>query len=190
MKKLLLIPLLLAASFANAANIVSLGVSVANNTPTITWSATWASSCTASGAWSGSKATTGTQTLPVVTSSVTYTLTCSSPTDTTATLTWVAPTTNTDGTALTNLSGFNIYSGTSATALSFLAQAKGATTLTYQALNQAAGTQYYAVTAYNTQGLESPKSTVVSKTFAAAGGSATSSITLSVPAAPANVGVN
>ena len=45
---------------------------------TLTWSSTNATSCTASGAWSGAQATSGTQSeIPTQTGSSTYTLTCS-----------------------------------------------------------------------------------------------------------------
>lgn len=43
----------------------------------LTWSATSGSSCTASGAWSGSKAASGTQVISNITRSSTYTLSCS-----------------------------------------------------------------------------------------------------------------
>ena len=60
---------------------------------TLTWSSTDATSCTASGGWSGSKATSGTQSLSNLTSTATYTLTCtgaggtSSPASATVTVT-------------------------------------------------------------------------------------------------------
>jgi hypothetical protein len=43
---------------------------------TLTWSSTNAPSCTASGGWSGAKATSGSQTLTNLTTTATYTLTC------------------------------------------------------------------------------------------------------------------
>ena len=43
---------------------------------TLTWSSTNATSCTASGGWSGSKATSGSQSITNITSTATYTLTC------------------------------------------------------------------------------------------------------------------
>jgi len=43
---------------------------------TLTWSSTNTSSCTASGAWSGVTATSGTQSTGVLTSSITFSLTC------------------------------------------------------------------------------------------------------------------
>jgi chitodextrinase len=47
------------------------------NSSTVTWSSTNAISCTASGGWSGSQALSGTQTFTNITTSQTYTLTCS-----------------------------------------------------------------------------------------------------------------
>jgi hypothetical protein len=46
-------------------------------TSTLTWSATNATSCTASGGWSGNKAASGSQTTAPITASTTYRLTCS-----------------------------------------------------------------------------------------------------------------
>lgn len=47
-----------------------------NGSTTLSWSATNASSCDASGGWSGTKAVSGTQTINSITSSNSYTLTC------------------------------------------------------------------------------------------------------------------
>lgn len=70
--------------------------------PKLTWSTTpAATSCTASGDWTGTKAAANTETLPAVSAAKAYTLTCNWPGDTTATISWVPPTTNTDGTPLT-----------------------------------------------------------------------------------------
>lgn len=60
---------------------VSLSASPASVSPggssTLSWSSTNATSCTASGAWSGSRAVTGSETLINLTVTGTYTLTCS-----------------------------------------------------------------------------------------------------------------
>ncbi len=56
---------------ANPTSIPSGGTSV------LTWSSTNANSCTASGGWSGTKATSGTQTVGPLTATQTYTLACS-----------------------------------------------------------------------------------------------------------------
>ncbi len=47
------------------------------STTALTWSSTNATSCTASGGWTGSRATSGTETSAAVTASTTYTLNCS-----------------------------------------------------------------------------------------------------------------
>lgn len=52
---------------------------VANVTPTLTWSSTNATACTASGAWSGAKPVTGTALQSAVVKSASYTLTCTGP---------------------------------------------------------------------------------------------------------------
>ncbi len=48
-------------------------------TSTLTWSTTHATSCTASGAWSGSRATAGNETTGAITTVSTFTLTCAGP---------------------------------------------------------------------------------------------------------------
>jgi hypothetical protein len=58
---------------ANPATVASGG------TTSLTWSATDATSCTASGAWSGSKNTTGSETSAALTSASAFTLTCNGP---------------------------------------------------------------------------------------------------------------
>lgn len=82
-----------------------------------------------------------------------------------ALLHWSAPSTNTDGTPLTDLAGFYIYRGTDPAALSRVAKIDGAseTSFTDQAL--AAGTWYYAASAFNARGAESAKTAVASKTI-------------------------
>jgi hypothetical protein len=80
-----------------------------------------------------------------------------------ATLSWIAPTENTDGTPLTDLAGFTIRYGTSATSLgqSIRLDAPGATNHTIE--NLAPGTWYFSVAAFNTIGVESAQSAPVSK---------------------------
>src|SRR5580658_9668483 len=55
---------------AGAANVTSGGTS------TLTWSSTNATSCTASGGWSGTKTTSGSTTTPSLTATTSFTLTC------------------------------------------------------------------------------------------------------------------
>ena len=82
--------------------------------------------------------------------------------DGTATLSWSAPTQNTDGSALTDLAGYRVYHGTNASALSDVRQVP-ATSVGYVFGQLAAGTHYFAVTAYNAAGVESALSAVGSK---------------------------
>ena len=77
---------------------------------------------------------------------------------TTATLAW-------DSVAATNLSGYRIYYGTSATALSDTIQLTSVGLQTYVIQNLASGTWYFAVTAVASTGVESALSDVVSKTI-------------------------
>ena len=82
-----------------------------------------------------------------------------------ATVSWSAPTQNTDGSALTNLAGFNIYYGTSATSLNQSVQIANPGLNAYALGNLAPGTWYFAVNAYTTAGAESAISSIASKTI-------------------------
>lgn len=148
--------------------------------PELTWStAPAATSCTASGdpAWTGTKAASGTQTLAAVTTSKTYRLTCTWPGDTTATLTWIPPTQNTDGTALAKcaaptdtgpcLAKYRINRGLSATALTDVRDHNFPLATTATWTNLSAGTHFFAVKAVNGDGVESALSNAISKTISA-----------------------
>jgi Putative Ig domain len=80
-----------------------------------------------------------------------------------ATLSWAAPTQNTDGSALTNLAGFVIAYGTSAGSLSQSIKVTNPSVSTYVIDSLPAGTYYFAVKAYTANGAESGLSSVVSK---------------------------
>jgi len=81
----------------------------------------------------------------------------------TATLSWVAPTTNTDGSPLTDLAGFIINYGTSATNLSQQITVSSATATGYTVTGLTTGTWYFTVIAYTTVGTQSAPSNVGSK---------------------------
>ena len=81
----------------------------------------------------------------------------------TATLSWTAPTQNTDDSALTDLAGFRVYYGSSAGQLNDVVQLPDPTTTTYTVRNLPSGTSYFAVTAYNSAGVESAHSNTGSK---------------------------
>jgi len=114
-RKLFAILFLLLAGPALAQNTITFSSDVVqaagSATPTLTWdTAPLADNCVASGDWSGDKGGAGNETLPTITSSATYNLTCSWPDDT-ATLSWTPPTENTDGTAYTDPDGYLINFG-------------------------------------------------------------------------------
>lgn len=81
-----------------------------------------------------------------------------------ASLSWTAPTENTNGTALTNLAGYTISYGTSPTAMTQTVQVASPTETSYVVGNLSAGTYYFAVDAYTTAGTQSGESTTGTKT--------------------------
>jgi hypothetical protein len=80
-----------------------------------------------------------------------------------ATLSWTAPTLNTDGSPLVDLAGYRIYYGTSSGTLNQTVQLNSAGLMTYVFSNLSPATYYFAVTAFNANNVESDQSTVVSK---------------------------
>jgi hypothetical protein len=158
---------------------------------TLTWSSTGAASCVASGSWTGTKATSGSQSLTGITADATYTLRCDSAVSAgRATLSWTPPTQNTDGTPLTNLAGYRILWGTSATALSNTIDVPGAGVSTYVIDNLTSGTKHFAVRSYNGHGVESVNSNVASKAIVGSVSSTTKSVAfdaVQVPNPPTNL---
>jgi hypothetical protein len=81
-----------------------------------------------------------------------------------ATVSWTPPTQNTDGTTLTNLSGYRILYGASSNNLNRSAQAgAGVSTHVIEDLSQ--GTWYFVVKAHTSTGAESDASNMASKTI-------------------------
>ena len=81
-----------------------------------------------------------------------------------ATLTWAAPTQNTNGTPLTNLAGFHIYYGTSAGNLNQSVQISNPGSTSYTFNNLPAGTWYFSINDYTTAGVESAVSNIANTT--------------------------
>ena len=139
----------------------------------------WATFNTATGQLSGSpKATDVGTTSGIVISVVDGTATASLPPfslnvvstaaagPATAKVTWVAPTENNNGTALTDLAGYYVHYGTSESDLSEVVQVASASTLSYVVTGLATGTTwYFAVSAYTTGGEQSALSAISSKTL-------------------------
>ena len=82
-----------------------------------------------------------------------------------ATLSWTAPTENTNGTQLTDLAGYHIYYGTSAGAWTSTVTILSATETSYVVSGLASGTYYFAIVAFNSEGIDSADSNVGSKTI-------------------------
>ena len=82
-----------------------------------------------------------------------------------ATVSWTAPTTNTDGSTLTDLAGYRIAYGRSSTVLDQSASITNASISTYQLTNLATGQWFFAVYAVNSSGVESDVSNVATKTI-------------------------
>lgn len=147
--------------------------------PVLTWSTTpVASSCTASGGWTGTKFASGSETLPSISSNKSYTLTCSWGNGT-ATVNWTKPTKNADGSNLTDLSGFKVVYGNSSSSLNQSKLVTGASATSTSIGSLGAGTWYFAVRAVNSSNVESANSNVGSKTITSATSAKTLNITVS-----------
>jgi hypothetical protein len=83
----------------------------------------------------------------------------------TATLSWTPPTQNTDGTALTNLIGYQVMFGQSSTDLDQTIELDNPSLSTFVVDNLTSGTWYFAVVSMNAQGVASVLSNVTSKTI-------------------------
>ena len=137
-------------------------------TPTVTWSSDKASRCFATSSpvdnkWNGEVALNGTTAVGPITKSTIYSISCSSANDTTATLTWTAPTLNTDETELTDLAGFKVYEIIDGKQV--LTSDVGRVYNTLPVINLSSGNHTFYVTAYNTSGIESSPSNAASKTI-------------------------
>lgn len=120
--------------------------------------------------WTGTKALSGSQLVTGIRGTGSYKLDCVSAAGTTVTttLTWTAPTLNTDGSTLTNLAGYRYSWGTSDAdvAANFDAHAVKLADpkVTSATLTVPVGTLSYAVRAYSATGVESSLSNVANKT--------------------------
>lgn len=137
--------------------------------PRLTWQTTPAgATCAASGAsdWTGTKAAAGTVLLAAVTQTRTYSLACTWPGATTATVAWTPPTQNTDGSAYTNANGYRIQWGNVGPAESQLNRdtyIADSAARSWTSPTLSPGTWWFGVKAVNAQGIESAISNVGSK---------------------------
>ncbi|MET0657034.1 MAG: putative Ig domain-containing protein [Steroidobacteraceae bacterium] len=82
-----------------------------------------------------------------------------------ATLSWQAPTENTDGSALSDLAGYRIVYGTSSNALTQTIEITNPSISSYVISNLPAATYYFAIKAYASGGAESAQSNLATKTI-------------------------
>jgi hypothetical protein len=82
-----------------------------------------------------------------------------------ASLSWTAPTQNTNGTPLTDLAGYTIYYGTSPSEMTQTIQVADPSATSYVVGNLSAGTYYFAVAAYTSTATQSVQSSVGSETI-------------------------
>ncbi len=82
-----------------------------------------------------------------------------------ANLSWTAPTENSNGTSLADLTGYTIYYGTDPSDMTQTIAVDSASASTYQVSNLPAGTFYFAVAAMASDGTESVESSVATKTI-------------------------
>jgi hypothetical protein len=149
---------------------------------TVTWSSTGATTCVASGGWSGPKECSGTQTL-TVSQSRTFILTARAAQGK-VTARWTKPTQNTDGTPAT-VTGYKLYIADAPSGLpSAAAIALPATPLEY-VFWRTPGDVSAGIKAIRSDGVDSALSNVSSKNVVAASGKCEDSVTVNPrPKAP------
>jgi hypothetical protein len=79
-----------------------------------------------------------------------------------ATLDWMPPTDNTDGSALMNLAGYKVHYGTKPDELTQVEKLTNPGLTSYVVDNLSGGTWYFAISSYATNGIESRNSAIVS----------------------------
>ena len=130
----------------------------------MSWSASDADGCTASGAWSGTRSTTGSESVGPLSIGATFSLTCSGAGGSAiqmisvsvtgpVQLSWVAPSENVDGSQLIDLAGYRIYFGDSSRAYSDMVELSDAAA-TNHILTLASGDYFVAMTALDAEGNE------------------------------------
>jgi hypothetical protein len=146
---------------------------------TLTWSISnrpsWAAFNTSTGALTGTPSSSHVGTYSNVTISASdgtnrtslpaFSVAVNSPGTSTgsATLSWTPPTTNTNGSSLSNLAGYRIYYGTSPSSLTRTVQVSGAGMTRYVVSDLSPATWYFSIRAYTSTGSESANSNTASK---------------------------
>lgn len=147
---------------------------------TLSWASNNAASCVASGAWSGPRSGSGSETVGPLDADSRFVLTCTGVDGTsaadsvaitvnaftsgTALLSWTPPTTHVDGSALTDLAGYHIYYGSAPGTYPNKITLQSAGISSYLVENLMRKTYYFVVTAFDASGNESEFSNMASKT--------------------------
>jgi hypothetical protein len=132
---------------------------------TLSWSADHAYGCQASGGWSGSRGTSGSESVGPLETSTTFTLSCdgeggsalqmvSVSTLGEISISWIAPQENVDGTTLTDLASYRIYYGTESRAYSNILNVANSAA-TSHVFSAPPGDYYITMTALDADGNES-----------------------------------
>jgi hypothetical protein len=119
------------------------------------------------GCGGGSSTATSTSTVPATsgTTATTAAPPVANPALGQAVLSWNPPLQNTDGSMLTDLTGFNIYYGKDPNNPTYMLQLDWNQTVRHVIYDLDPGTWYFTVRAYNSAGVESDYSPTVSKTI-------------------------
>jgi hypothetical protein len=145
---------------------------VRNGSTTLTWEARNATSCTASGDWSGAKSTSGSEMISSITGDRTFRINCTGPNGnamamTTVTvrearLSWQPPSRNMDGSSVARLAGYKIYWGSASGRYTQSATIRDPSATSHR-IQLEPGTHFFAMTALTSDGTESDYSNEISK---------------------------
>jgi hypothetical protein len=145
-----------------------------DGTTTLTWSAQGVDSCTATGAWSGTRAPEGSVTITALNQSSTFGLSCTGAKGNAlgsvnvvvldGTLRWDAPTVTVDGQPVRQLGGYIVYWGSESGNYTGSHRIEDARATQWRA-ELKAGEYYFALTAFDAEGNESPYSNEIRKTI-------------------------
>lgn len=154
------------------------------NIVTLNWSAPWAASCTASGAWTGAKSPAGSQSVGAVTATRSFGLNCVGAANDDVLLTWEPPTEYSDRTPLPAgaIGGYRVFRGASTSSMTRIADLAGSAR-EYLFRDLPVGTHFFAVAAVGTDGLQGVEATPGSRVVTVPP-AASASVTLRVPGAP------
>ncbi len=147
---------------------------VAGESTTLQWSAQNAEWCNADGAWSGSKAMSGSLEINNLSQTSTFEITCGAAANQAIALAsvnvakllnlqWSAPTHNTDGSPVGELAGYNLYLGETSGNYTLHQQIEDSEIRSAE-VQLPPGSYYFALTAINAEGIESEHSAEVFST--------------------------